>query len=292
MSVPQLLKWIGNKSKYAEQIVSYMPPNINTYIEPFLGSGAVLAELSKQNVTLVGPHYRYAIGGDALVPLIDIYNKLVEEPNSLINYYNEIIPRYNQDRENVYLEVRDRFNRTRASLDFLILTRTCYSGIIRFRKSDSYMSTPIGPHKPIDPTAFEARVRLWHELLKNVEFRNDDFKNVMDIASEGDLIYCDPPYTHSQSILYGAQSFNIEELWTEIAKAKQKGAKVILSLNGKKKSKKEDISTTIPDGLFQQYVYVDCGISMINRLQREGNIMIDENVHDLYFSHGKLSIFC
>lgn len=281
MSIPQLLKWVGNKSKYAEQIVSCMPDTINTYMEPFLGSGAVLAELSKQNLTITGPHYRHAIGSDILTPLIDIYKKLREDPDVLTNYYEEIISMYNLDRDNSYIEIRDRFNTSRNFLDFMILTRTCYSGIIRFRKTDGYMSTPIGPHKPIPPEAFRERVYLWNQLLRNVEFKNNDFKAVMSTATEGDLIYCDPPYTHSQSILYGSQGFNIEELWSAIENAKNNGAKIMLSINGKKKSKKEDISVNIPDGLFERYVYIDCGISMINRLQREGKSMINENVHDL-----------
>ena len=37
----QLLKWIGNKQRYASQIADLMP-EYNTYIEPFLGSGALL----------------------------------------------------------------------------------------------------------------------------------------------------------------------------------------------------------------------------------------------------------
>lgn len=281
MPIPQLLKWVGNKSKYAEQIVSYMPANINTYYEPFLGSGAVLAELSRKNTTLAGPHYITAVGSDILAPLIDIYVTLINQPEILTNYYSEIMTRFTQDRENVYLEIRDRFNSSRNPLDFLVLTRTCYSGIIRFRKKDGYMSTPIGPHNPISPNEFRERVLLWHNLLRDVEFINRDFKSVINRATEGDLIYCDPPYTHSQSILYGSQSFDIHELWDSIDAAKQRGAKVMLSINGKKKNKKEDISVEIPQRLFERYIYVDCGISMINRLQREGQIMTDENVHDL-----------
>ena len=41
--VPALLKWIGNKQRFAETIISYMPETFNNYYEPFLGSGAVLA---------------------------------------------------------------------------------------------------------------------------------------------------------------------------------------------------------------------------------------------------------
>ena len=47
--VPALLKWIGNKQRFAETIISYMPEQFNDYYEPFLGSGAVMAQLLYQN---------------------------------------------------------------------------------------------------------------------------------------------------------------------------------------------------------------------------------------------------
>lgn len=55
-------------------------------------------------------------------------------------------------------------------------------------------------------------------------------------AKYGDLIYCDPPYSHSQTILYGAQDFRLEDLLLEIDRAKSKGVRVALSIDGHKKS--------------------------------------------------------
>lgn len=281
MSVPQLLKWIGNKRKYAKEIVSLMPTEINTYIEPFLGSGAVMGELLEQRKNEEGIRVNRVIGSDALEPLIGIFNFVKEDPQLLIGYYGDVIERFNVNRESVYLEVRERFNQTRNPLDFLILSRTCYSGIIRFRKKDGYMSTPIGPHKPIGREEFAERALRWSELVEDVEFVTRDYKDSINMAREGDLVYCDPPYTHSQGILYGAQDFSIDELWECIQQAKNRGAKVMLSINGKRKNKKEDISAPIPEGLFERYVYIDCGISMINRLQKAGQVMEGEEVHDL-----------
>lgn len=215
-----------------------------------------------------------------MTPLIQVFEYVKNDPQTLIEHYRKCIEKFNKNREETYLEVRERFNKTRNPLDFAVLSRTCYSGVIRFRKSDGYMSTPIGPHKPIPPESFEIRVKIWHELLQGVTLLNKDFREVMRMAKHGDLIYCDPPYTHSQSIIYGAQTFHIEDLWEAIYDCKQRGVKVMLSINGKKKSKREDISVKAPDGLFERGVYVNCGISMINRLQRAGEMMINEDVHD------------
>lgn len=280
--IPQLLKWIGNKHRFAQEIVEYMPAQIETYFEPFLGSGAVLATLSNMKINSLTPTttYKQAIASDILAQLVQIFDYVKDDPETLISYYRDHIEHYEEDRESNYLTIRENFNRSRSPLDFALLTRTCYSGIIRFRKSDGYMSTPVGPHKPIPPIEFEKRVKLWHTLIQDALFIHSDFKSTMRMAGQGDLIYCDPPYTHSQAILYGAQAFKIEDLFEEIAKAKSRGAKVMLSINGKKRSGKEDIGVEIPEGLFEREALVNCGISMINRLQRTGKSMIDEEVHD------------
>ena len=59
--------------------------------------------------------------------------------------------------------------------------------------------------------------------------------------------------------------------------------KVILSINGKRRSGQEDISISAPEGLFERGMFVNCGPSMINRLQRAGQKMEDEIVHDSLF---------
>lgn len=279
--IPALLKWIGNKQRFAETIVSYMPNQFANYYEPFLGSGAVMAELLYSDQNKMFPHFDYAYGSDILPFLIEVFGYVKESPDQLLAYYKKQIEEYYFDPISKYNEIRDRFNACHNGLDFCLLSRTCYSGIIRFRKADGYMSTPKGPHKPISPEAFEKRVMLWHELLEKASFKAESFMVSMNKPQEGDVVYCDPPYTHSQSIIYGAQDFKIDDLWAKIDECKHRGAKVMLSINGMRESKKKNISVDIPEGLFVRKVIVDCGTSMIDRLQNSGKEMIDERVDDL-----------
>ena len=142
------------------------------------------------------------------------------------------------------------------------------------------MSTPKGPHNPIKPDTFSKRVDLWHNLIKNSTFSTISFEECMDKAQPGDVIYCDPPYTHSQSIIYGAQTFNIETLFSKIEECKNRDVYVMLSINGTRESNKKDISVTPPIGLFEREIFVNCGTSMIDRLQNAGQTMQNEVVHD------------
>lgn len=278
--IPALLKWIGNKQRFAETIISYMPTEFNNYYEPFLGSGAVMAELLNHDSAMFFPHFEHTYGSDVLPFLIDIFNLAKDNPSALTDYYAKEISDYYTRPIEKYDEIRDRFNANHNPYDFLLLSRTCYSGVIRFRKADGYMSTPRGPHNPISPETFEKRLSLWHLLLQKASFECESYTTAMDKATDGDVVYCDPPYTHSQSIIYGAQDFSIDTLWEKISECKNRGAKVLLSINGMRDSKKKDISVTPPEGLFERKLLVNCGTSMIDRLQNNGKEMNDKKVDD------------
>lgn len=278
--VPALLKWIGNKQRFASTIVAHMPTTFNNYYEPFLGSGAVLAELLAQDATSLYPHFNHAYGSDILPFLIEIFNIIKDNPHEIVEYYTKEISTYYENPEKQYEVIRDRFNQNHNAHDFCLLSRTCYSGIIRFRKADGYMSTPKGPHNPIKPSVFAKRVAIWSDLIQKADFHAESFEKAMMKPRHGDVVYCDPPYTHSQSIIYGAQDFNINSLWDKIAECKERGVYVMLSINGTRESKRKDISIDVPAGLFERELTVNCGTSMIDRLQNSGKDMIDEVVHD------------
>jgi DNA adenine methylase len=267
----QLLKWVGNKQKFAIEITRHFPVDYNKYFEPFLGSGAILAT--------VAPHS--GTGSDTFLPLIEIWQTLKTNPKKLVNWYaerRELIG--GKTKEEVYAQVLKSYNNSPNGADFLFLTRSCYGGIVRFRKSDGFMSTPCGAHTPIPTESFEKRVSEWRIRVKNVDFVHCDYTESFRKAQWGDLIYCDPPYSHSQSILYGAQSFNLEHLLHEISLAKARGVKVALSIDGNKKSGNTICDLPIPTGLFENELFINCGRSMLRRFQLEGQTLENELVSD------------
>ena len=267
----QLLKWVGNKQRFASEITRYFPINYKTFYEPFLGSGAVMATLAPTR----------GVGSDAFLPLIEIWQQLKSNPEELIDWYAEHRNKIKSDnKKEIYEEVRASFNKKHNGKDFLFLTRSCYGGIVRFRKNDGYMSTPCGPHMPISVESFTKRVFDWSSRMKNVEFINSDYKHIFENAKEGDLIYCDPPYSHSQGILYGAQSFELKELFLEIEKAKNRGIKVALSIDGSKKSGNYLCDLPIPENVFEEEIFISVGRSMLRRFQMEGETLEEELVSD------------
>jgi DNA adenine methylase len=267
----QLLKWVGNKQRFAHEIASYFPSDFQCYHEPFLGSGAVLATLSPTR----------AVASDVFAPLMEIWQTLHTSPETLKQWYAERWRRCsNGDKVEIYEAVKDAYNQSPNGADLLFLCRTCYGGVVRFRKADGFMSTPCGIHNPITPDSFASRVDLWHQRTAGTVFRLADYRQTMEKAKPGDLIYCDPPYTHSQGILYGAQTFNLEDLMAIIDRCKKRGVYVALSIDGTKKSGKHHCELPIPDDLFEREVFVNCGASMLKRFQMEGQSCFEHHVSD------------
>jgi DNA adenine methylase len=281
--VPQfksgLLKWVGNKQRNAHVIASHFPASFGTFFEPFVGSGGVLGTLAPEK----------AIASDVFRPLLEIWQALSSNPDLLKSWYSDRWRLFSSgDRVERYLEIRDSYNRDPNGADLLFLCRSCYGGIVRFRKADGFMSTPCGVHDPIKPESFNRRVDEWALRTRGTQFLEMDFTESLELAKPGDLVYCDPPYSDSQSILYGAQAFNLQRLIGAIEKCKLRGVFVALSIDGTKKSGKTTVDLAFPPGLFEQEVMVDCGISMLRRFQRSGERLHDEVVADrllLTYSH-------
>lgn len=267
----QLLKWIGNKQKFATEIITYLPTTYGTYFEPFLGSGAVIASLAP----------RRAVASDVFGPLVEIWQKLHEDVEEVVRWYTERHALVAQmGKVAAYERVKASYNASPSGADLLFLSRLCYGGVVRFRKADGFMSTPCGPHKPMPPANFAERARIWAARTRHVEFIHADFETAIDKAVDGDVCYLDPPYADSQTIIYGAQAFSLPRLIETIARAKQRGVRVALSLDGTKKSGDKKVKFDLPDGLFEREVYVQLGRSMLRRFQMDGQTLEAEHVTD------------
>ncbi|MGH3088119.1 MAG: Dam family site-specific DNA-(adenine-N6)-methyltransferase [Rubrobacteraceae bacterium] len=267
----QLLKWVGNKQRFAHEIVSYFPAKFERYFEPFLGSGAVLATLSPER----------GFGSDCFEPLMEIWHMLARDPDTLKQWYaHRWTAMMAGDKVAAYERVKASYNAEPNGADLLFLCRSCYGGVVRFRQADGYMSTPCGPHRPITPEVFSKRVDVWHERTAGTEFLLMDFEEAFDAAKAGDLIYCDPPYGNSQAILYGAQSFSLERLFKAIEHCRKRGVYVALSIDGTKRSGGLICNVPVPEGLFERDVSVNCGRSMLKRFQMGGRTLEGEAVTD------------
>ena len=121
---------------------------------------------------------------------------------------------------------------------------------------------------------------MWRRRTAGTEFLCSDFEEIIDRAGHRDIVYCDPPYSDTQSILYGAQAFSLRRLLRAIERAKGRGAFVALSIDGSKKSGSKLCDVSLPHGLFERVVLLECGRSMLRRFQMKGETLESEVVAD------------
>lgn len=204
-----LLKWAGGKRQLLRQIRKYIPENIETYIEPFLGGGAVFFDLKPKK----------AIVNDLNQELVNLYNVIKENPEELIN---DLKRHKNESEYFYYIRSLDRdevkfsslTNAERASR-IIFLNKTCYNGLFRVNNQGQF-NTPFGRYKNpliIDEKLINNMSRYFNQ--NTIMILNKDFEDVLKLAKKGDFVYLDPPYdpvSDSSSFTgYSKSGFGIDD---------------------------------------------------------------------------------
>ena len=121
------LKWTGSKRLQADFILDKFPKEIDTYYEPFLGSGSIMMRLLETDIPV-----NNIVASDVCEPLIGLWKEVQTNPQSIIDTYRSLHKEFVKDRKTVFNEVRKTFNEDKTNYGhFLFLTRTCINGLIR-----------------------------------------------------------------------------------------------------------------------------------------------------------------
>ena len=175
------LKWAGGKRWLADACLDLFPKKFNTYIEPFLGGGAMFFRLLP----------RRAILADMNRELIETYTAIAHDHRAV----SRKIKKYHEEHSfDKYYKVRAESPKKKIDVAarFIYLNRTCWNGLYRVNRKGQF-NVPIGTKTNVVldsddwPTISEA--------LAAAEIQVSDFEAVVDRASEGDLVFADPPYT-------------------------------------------------------------------------------------------------
>ena len=200
------MKWAGGKTQLLEQFEAFLPKDFEqkdnvTYIEPFVGGGAMLFYMLQrfQNIGKVIINDINRNLTDAYINVKNNAEKLVDELKHIENEYLRIND-YDKQKS-YYLDMRSRFNdenldSIERSALMIILNRTCFNGLYR-ENSKGKFNVPFG--KYVNPTICnEDVIYSDSELLNHFDVRiiNGDFlETEKAVDSEEDtFIYFDPPY--------------------------------------------------------------------------------------------------
>lgn len=187
--ISPIVKWVGGKRQLLPEIMPMVKKNCSTYIEPFVGGGAVLFELQPKK----------AIINDYNGELINVYRVVKDNPEQLIkrleeheknnseDYYYEIRIK---DREEGFSELSDIEKAARI----IYLNKTCYNGLYRVNSAGQFNS-PYGKYK--NPNIVNATtIRAMSNYLNNnnIDICQGDYREVLKRARKGAFVYLDPPY--------------------------------------------------------------------------------------------------
>lgn len=191
------------------------------YFEPFMGSGVVGFNLEP----------RRAIFSDTNPYIIQFYKDIQsgKVTSEIVRDYLEAeaikLASTPADKNSYYYKVRDRFNKTHNSLDFLFLQRSNFNGMIRFNSRGEY-NVPFGRKPDRFKKALITKIVnqiAWVEKIlegKDWQFICMPFTEAFKMMSDNDFVYLDPPYIDRYDGYYDSWS---EEYALLLADLAQKG---------------------------------------------------------------------
>ena len=228
-----ILKWAGGKKQLLPEIMPLIREysktynGLCTYIEPFIGGGAVFCQAVVED--LFTAYQAYDINKD----LIDMYCVICQYPQYLSKVLKKHQTQYNQatDQESYFKKQRSLFNLLKSYTDttlenlvlksalLIFLNKTGFNGLYRENKKGQF-NTSFGKKNKVSLPSL-SDIESWSKCLddplyyfgcanfKDLEYRpkSDRFKPT--------LYYFDPPYTPVKKdsfVSYSSTGWTLKDL--------------------------------------------------------------------------------
>jgi len=217
------LKWVGGKTQLIPEITKYIPKEFNTYVEPFMGGGALFFHLWNEG------RFKKAVYNDFNSEIINLYEVLRGRPEELMATIDALVEQgFSRDTFN-FIRARgysftegcslEQYQREEVDLAArtLYLNKTCFNGLYRQNKKGEFNS-PWGK-KTEGVTIYDRNnIMACSEALSLLHClpMNGDFDSATDYAfDENDVCFLDPPYVPltetSDFKSYTSDGFDIED---------------------------------------------------------------------------------
>jgi len=279
------LKWAGGKSQLLNKFQDLYPQDlldgkINTYIEPFVGGGAVLFDMLQNH------NIEKAYINDINKELINCYRCIKGNVEKVISPLCILEKEYlnSEDRAEYFYKVRNRYNDINLNghedyekcADFIFLNKTCFNGLYRVNKQGKF-NVPHGKYN--NPLICDKEnLRLCAKLLEKVEISYGNYEEILSLANENTFLYLDPPYRpileNNSFTSYDKSGFDDIaqiKLAENYKKLNDKGCLIMLSNSDPKNTNEED---NFFDSLYGEFEIVRVNAKrMINcQASKRGNV--------------------
>jgi DNA adenine methylase len=208
-----ILRWVGSKRRLAPAIGPRLLSSLaggGRYYEPFAGSLALFLWLREKGWKGA------ATLSDACEPLINTYREIASWPGEVAGHlavYPSLESQWERGaelggkgRRGLYEHIRAEFNNpwyrlerwepawaTAQAARLIYLNRRCFNGLYRTNAKGEF-NTDFGGEARKTPMPTAEELSLFASSLSGAELRCSDFAAVVSEATEGDVVYADPPY--------------------------------------------------------------------------------------------------
>jgi DNA adenine methylase len=247
------VRWQGNKSKHLNKIIKYIPDFSGTYIEPFVGSGAMLLKLQPKKWII----------NDINKDLINIWESIKEYPQEIIKIFKKFGKDFTrlskEDKLKYCKEITSKienlpYDIKRASI-YMLMKQCVYMGNIIINNKFYFTSLDMNVYNKYYPFL---KQKNYDNILEVSQFLNNskgkifnkNYEIILDKAKSGDFVFLDPPYVETNN--YGF-NYNKDEvldekflnkLYQQVKKLNTRGVKWIMTQADTKQIK----------GMFKEYI--------------------------------------
>lgn len=219
------LKWAGGKRQLLSEIEARLPKDLHsydTYIEPFIGGGAVMFYL------LHNHSFKKIVALDINPELILCYKTLQHSVKKVIKELKQLqddFPAFEcvDERKAYFYSIRREWNCNNSEIFSLkkqeqikrvaktiFLNKTCFNGLFRVNSKGEF-NVPIGSYK--NPKILDEQNLInVSKAIRNVEFHHAQYSQVLLHLGHKSFVYLDPPYrpltTSSSFTAYSKSGFN------------------------------------------------------------------------------------
>ena len=250
------LKWAGGKGQLLAEIDKRLPlelqtGEIDTYVEPFVGGGAVFFHIA-QKYPALKQFYLIDINDD----LVNCYNIIKENVKSLVPELFYLQDQFSEikrpERKEFYREIRKSFNtekvdqfNTKTAAKLIFLNKTCFNGLYRVNRKGEF-NVPFGDYEK--PRICAANnLMIASQVLQKAQIIHGDFQDSKRYINKHTFVYLDPPYRPLSPTAgftsYSKEDFGNEEQIRLAEFCKQinnRGAKFLLSNSDPKNENPKD----------------------------------------------------
>lgn len=295
-AIPHIVQYQGSKRNLAPQILQYMPAGFNRLIEPFAGMAAITIAVAKQHRA-----QKYIIN-DLNEPLVRILYEAIETPDLLIEAYNKIWNEqflYPAGSVAHFYKVRDDFNGgNKCAANMLYLLARCVKGSVRYRSNGMFNQSPDKRRNGTSPKNIAKNVAAISSFLKGkAECMSKDYREILQIAQPGDIVYMDPPYqgvcSRKDNRYFSGIGF--DEFVEAIEGLNRRGIDYIISYDGSCGEKQYGVD--LPEYLGLEKVLLKAGLSSQSILLGKKEVTyealyLSKNVqHAFPWQNNQLSLF-